>query len=83
MAISVVTVAELEVGIHLPYDGRRAERRTADESIVNSVWVLPSPISGVDGRPVLRPAHLGLELRPDRDEQVLASIGGDQLHPDR
>lgn len=83
MAISVVTVAELEVGIHLPSDGRRAERRTAVESIVNSVWVLPSPISGVDGRPVLRPAHLGLELRPDRDEQVLTSIGGDQLHPYR
>lgn len=83
MAISVVTVAELEVVIHLPSDGRRVERRTAVESIVNSVWVLPSPISGVDGRPVLRPAHLGLELRPDRDEQVLASIGGDQLHPDR
>ena len=83
MAISVVTVAELEVGFHLPSDGRRVERRTAVESIVNSVWVLPSPISGVDGRPVLRPAHLGLELRPDRDEQVLTSIGGDQLHPDR
>ena len=83
MAISVVTVAELEVVIHLPSDGRRVERRTAVESIVNSVWVLPSPISGVDGRPVLRPAHLGLELRPDRDEQVLTSIGGDQLHPDR
>ena len=82
MAISVVTVAELEVGIHLPSDGRRAERRTAVESIVNSVWVLPSPISGVDGCPVLRPAHLGLELRPDRDEQVFTSIGGDQLHPD-
>ena len=43
MAISVVTVAELEVGIHLPSDGRRAERRTAVESIVNSVWVLPYP----------------------------------------
>lgn len=83
MAISVVTVAELEVGIHLPSDGRRAERRTAVESVVNSVWVLPSPISGVDGRPVMRPAHLGLELRPDRDEQVLTSIGGDQLHPYR
>ena len=83
MAISVVTVAELEVVIHLPSDGRRVERRTAVESIVNSVCVLPSPISGVDGRPVLRPAHLGLELCPDRYEQVLASIGGDQLHPDR
>ena len=41
VAISAVTVVELEVGIRLASDGHRADRRTAVESIVNSVQVLP------------------------------------------
>ena len=37
----LLDAVELEVGIHLASDGHRADRRTAVESIVNSVRVLP------------------------------------------
>jgi len=36
----LLDAVELEVGIHLASDGHRADRRTAVESIVNSVQVL-------------------------------------------